>query len=126
MTRPMISPATAVTSGDADEGISRRRLLRTVGGALGGMAVVPVSQHGAQTATEPAPWSAYRDVATPYGFASFDVDPYGPHGTTTITVTHYGALAGSATYAPLDTFVLTRPRKRGGHRLQDAPAYQDA
>jgi hypothetical protein len=61
--------------------------------------------------TEPAPWSAYRDLTTPYGFASFDVDPHAPHGMTTITVTHYGALAGSPTYRPIDTFTLRRPRR---------------
>ncbi len=30
----------------------------------------PQSQHPAITTTEPAPWSAYRDLQTPYGFAS--------------------------------------------------------
>ncbi len=38
------------------------------------------------------------------------VDPDAPGGTTTITVTHYGALAGSANYVPLDRFTLRRPR----------------
>ena len=72
----------------------------------------PQVQRAAKTTTEPAPWSAYRDVTTPYGFASFDVDPTAPGGMTTITVTHYGAAAGSPTYAPLETTVLTRPRRR--------------
>ena len=72
----------------------------------------PQVQRAAKTTTEPAPWSAYRDVTTPYGFASFDVDPTAPGGMTTITVTHYGAAAGSPSYTPLETTVLTRPRRR--------------
>jgi len=69
----------------------------------------PQSQHPTIIATEPAPWSAYRDLATPYGFASFDFVPHEPGGTTSITVTHYGAAAGSPTYSPLDTFVMRKP-----------------
>ena len=66
--------------------------------------------------TEPAPWSAYRDLQTPYGFASFDFVPHEHGGTTSITVTHYGAAAGSASYSPLDKFVMRKPLKRGpGH-----------
>jgi hypothetical protein len=61
------------------------------------------------TVTEPAPWSAYRDVTTPYGFATFDVEPNAGDGTTTITVTHYGAAKGSPIYSPADTFTLVRP-----------------
>ena len=45
---------------------------------------------------EPAPWSAYRDVHSPYGFASFDVEPSEPGGMTSITITQYGAQAGAA------------------------------
>jgi hypothetical protein len=71
----------------------------------------PTVQRTSRTTTEPAPWSAYRDATTPYGFASFDVDPDAPGGRTTITVTHYGATAGSPVYAPLETTVLTRPRR---------------
>jgi hypothetical protein len=74
----------------------------------------PQSQHASIKTTEPAPWSAYRDLATPYGFASFDVVPAEPGGTTSITVTHYGAAAGSSVYAPLDTFVMRKP-VRSGH-----------
>ncbi len=62
-------------------------------------------------ATEPARWSAYRDLRTPYGFASFDFVPAEPGGTTSITVTYHGAELGSADYVPLDRFVL---RKRLG------------
>ena len=69
----------------------------------------PQSQHPAITTTEPAPWSAYRDLATPYGFASFDVVPVEPGGTSSITVTHYGAGVGSPVYSPLDTFVMRKP-----------------
>ena len=71
----------------------------------------PVKQHPAVTTTEPAPWSAYRDLTYPYGFASFDVVPAERGGTTSITVTQYAAAAGSASYTPRDTFVL---RKRIG------------
>jgi hypothetical protein len=76
----------------------------------------PQAQRPSVTVTEPAPWSAYRDLQTPYGFASFDFVPAEHGGTTSITVTHYGAAAGSASYAPLDKFVLRKPLKRGpGH-----------
>ncbi|MGF7237423.1 MAG: purple acid phosphatase family protein [Frankia sp.] len=74
----------------------------------------PSTQHPSLTTTEPASWSAYRDLATPYGFASFDVNPDGGRGATTITVTHYGAKAGSPRYAVLDRFTLTRPRSESG------------
>jgi hypothetical protein len=68
----------------------------------------PQAQHPAITTTEPAPWSAYRDLQTPYGFASFDVVPHEPGGTTSITVTHYGAAAGSTTYTQRDQFVMRK------------------
>ena len=68
----------------------------------------PQSQHASITTTEPAPWSAYRDLRTPYGFASFDLAPSEPGGTTSITVTHYGAAAGSPDYRPLDRFVMRK------------------
>jgi hypothetical protein len=71
----------------------------------------PQSQHPALTTTEPAPWSAYRDLSTPYGFATFDVNPAATKDTTTITVRHYGAAKGSPVYTPLDSFRLTRPRR---------------
>jgi len=61
-----------------------------------------------RTTTEPAPWSAYRDLQTPYGFASFDVVPHEPGGTTSITVTHYGADLGSPVYSPRDQFVMRK------------------
>jgi len=68
----------------------------------------PRSQHPAITTTEPAPWSAYRDLQTPYGFASFDFVPHEPGGTTSITVTHYGAELGSPTYTQRDQFVMRK------------------
>lgn len=71
----------------------------------------PDVQHTTITTTEQAPWSAYRDITTPYGFATFDVVPLAPRGTTTIAVTHYGAAAGSPTYSPVDRFTLVRPRR---------------
>ena len=49
----------------------------------------PQSAHPSITTTEPAPWSAYRDLVTPYGLAWFDFVPHEPGGTTSITVTHY-------------------------------------
>jgi hypothetical protein len=76
----------------------------------------PWQQRRALTAAEPAPWSAYRDLATPYGFASFDLVPAEPGGTTSITVTHYGAAAGSPVYRPLDRFVLRKPIRAGHDR----------
>jgi Purple acid Phosphatase, N-terminal domain len=69
----------------------------------------PRRQRPSVRVTEPAPWSAYRDLATPFGFASFDVAPAEPGGTSSITVTHYGAAAGSRVYAPLDQFVMRKP-----------------
>lgn len=75
----------------------------------------PQSQHPSITTTEPAPWSAYRDLQTPYGFASFDFVPYEAGGTTSITVTHYGAALGSPVYAPQDQFVMRKPLGRHQH-----------
>src|SRR5215470_50074 len=72
----------------------------------------PQSQHPTITTTEPAPWSAYRDLMTPYGFASFDFVPHEPGGTTSITVTHYGAEAGSPDYTQRDRFVMRKPLRQ--------------
>ena len=79
----------------------------------------PQAQHPAITTTEPAPWSAYRDLQTPYGFASFDFVPHEPGGTTSITVTHYGAALGSPDYSPLDTFVMRKSLGRGRRHEHD-------
>ena len=70
----------------------------------------PQVQRTSILTTEQAPWSAYRDLDRPYGFATFDVDPHGAHRTTTITVTHHAAALGSPTYVPVDQFTLVRPR----------------
>ena len=69
----------------------------------------PQAQHPTITTTEPAPWSAYRDLQTPCGFASFDVVPHEPGGTTSITVTHFGADLGSPVYSQRDQFVIRKP-----------------
>jgi hypothetical protein len=75
----------------------------------------PQTQHPSITTTEPAPWSAYRDLQTPYGFASFDFVPHEAGGTTSITVTHYGADLGASVYSKRDRFVM---RKSLGQRHQ--------
>jgi hypothetical protein len=69
----------------------------------------PQIQRRSVITAEPAPWSAYRNLATPFGFASFDVVPAEPGGTTSITVTYHGAAAGSRVYTPLDRFVMRKP-----------------
>jgi 3',5'-cyclic AMP phosphodiesterase CpdA len=76
-----------------------------VGVAPGG----PRQQRRPAIVTEPAPWLAHRDLATPFGLASFDVVPTEPGGTTSITATYHGAAAGSPAYAPLDRFVMRKP-----------------
>jgi 3',5'-cyclic AMP phosphodiesterase CpdA len=72
----------------------------------------PQRRHEPFTTTEPAPWSAYRDLQRPYGFAAFDVEPQVPGGLTQITVTHYGARLGSPDYRELDRFILRKPLRR--------------
>ena len=61
--------------------------------------------------TEPGNWSAFRDLANPYGFCTFDVDPGRRGAKTSITVNYHAAKAGSASYVPTDTFRLERPRR---------------
>ncbi len=68
----------------------------------------PQAQHPTITTTAPATGSAYRDLQTPYGFASFDVVPHEPGGTTSITVTHNGADPGSPLYSQRDQFVMRK------------------
>jgi hypothetical protein len=82
----------------------------------------PQAQHPTITTTEPAPWSAYRDLQTPYGFASFDVVPHEPGGTTSITVTHYGADLGSPVYSQRDQFVMRKPLGHNNRQDQLAGA----
>src|SRR5215469_7871664 len=84
----------------------------------------PQAAHPSITTTEPAPWSAYRDLVTPYGFASFDFLPHEPGGTTSITVTHYGAELGSPDYTQRDQFVMRKSisRDNGWYRGTAKPA----
>lgn len=60
--------------------------------------------------TEPAAWSANRDAAHSYGFASFTVDPGGRDGTTTITVTYLDVTGPYGQLTPFETFTLRRTR----------------
>jgi Purple acid Phosphatase, N-terminal domain/Calcineurin-like phosphoesterase len=76
----------------------------------------PQTQRKSVLQTEPAPWSAYRNDRTPYGFAAFDVAPAEPGGTTSITVTYYGAVAGSRAYRPQDRLVLRKPSRLAWQR----------
>ncbi|HEU5158228.1 MAG TPA: metallophosphoesterase family protein [Streptosporangiaceae bacterium] len=71
----------------------------------------PLHVHPSRTTTEPAPWSAYRDLRRPFGFAAFDFEPRAPGGQTEITVTYHGAAQGSPDYRELDRFVLRKPRR---------------
>jgi hypothetical protein len=69
--------------------------------------------------TEDATWAGHRDPQDPYGFASFDVDPGGPGGTTTMHVTFFRTSPSTTAAAvPVDRFVLRRPRSdaRSGDR----------
>jgi hypothetical protein len=60
---------------------------------------------------EDAPWSAQRDAANSYGFASFSVDPgTEPGGTTKIEVTYYNVTGHQGQLASFETFTLQRPR----------------
>ena len=60
---------------------------------------------------EDAPWSAVRNAAHSYGFASFALDPgTRPGGYTTITVTYYDVV-GNDGLTPFETFTLRRPRR---------------
>ncbi|MDX6245583.1 MAG: hypothetical protein QOE76_3306 [Frankiales bacterium] len=72
----------------------------------------PVTHHRVPTYTlEDAPWSAVRDEAKAYGFASFTVDPGTRRsGTTSITVTYYEVSGPDGALTPFETFTLRRPR----------------
>ncbi|MEE9095255.1 purple acid phosphatase family protein [Pseudarthrobacter phenanthrenivorans] len=60
---------------------------------------------------EDAPWSAQRDAANSYGFASFSVDPgTEPGGTTKIEVTYYNVTGPQGQLASFETFTLQRSR----------------
>ncbi len=59
-----------------------------------------------------APWSAKRDTAQAYGFASFAVDPGRRRGDrTTMTVTYYEVTGTYGQLTPFETFTLTRRRR---------------
>ncbi|HWE73874.1 MAG TPA: fibronectin type III domain-containing protein [Stellaceae bacterium] len=61
---------------------------------------------------EDAPWSAVRNAAHSYGFASFALDPGSKHGDyTTITVTYYDVVGTDGQLSPFETFILRRPRR---------------
>lgn len=61
--------------------------------------------------TEKAPWSAVRNPAHSYGFASFAVDPGWHGGTTSITVTYYDVTGVGGQLTPYESFRLERPRR---------------
>jgi hypothetical protein len=69
----------------------------------------PLVQRRSVLETEPAPWSAFREGKAAFGFASFDVAPVEPGGTTSITITYWGAADGSPSYRPRDRVVLRKP-----------------
>lgn len=77
-------------------------------------AVGAVGSSGKKTPTyvyESAPWVGVRDLDHSYGFAAFTVDPgTEPGGTTRIFVTYYTVAQPDGSIAPLETFVLQRPR----------------
>ena len=61
---------------------------------------------------EEAPWSAVRNAAHSYGFASFDVDPGShPGDFTSINVTYYDVVGPDGRLDPFETFTLRRPRR---------------
>jgi 3',5'-cyclic AMP phosphodiesterase CpdA len=60
---------------------------------------------------EDAPWSAVRNAAHSYGFASFAVDPGKRGGMTTIKVTYYDVTGPDGGLAPFESFTLQRPRR---------------
>jgi hypothetical protein len=62
------------------------------------------------TATEVADWSFYRDTESPYGFATFDIDPGTPGGLTSITVRYFHTTVTGAAPLLVESFVLRRPR----------------
>ncbi|MGN6608567.1 MAG: metallophosphoesterase [Jatrophihabitans sp.] len=61
---------------------------------------------------EPAPWSAVRDQAQPYGFAAFRVDPGTERGgITKLEVTYYEVVGVEGQLGVFETFTLQRPRR---------------
>lgn len=60
---------------------------------------------------EDAPWSAVRNPAHSYGFASFAVDPGEPGDKSSITVTYYDVTGVGGQLSAFETFRLERPRR---------------
>jgi hypothetical protein len=61
---------------------------------------------------EEAPWSAARNAAHSYGFASFTLDPGSHRGDfTTIKVTYYDVVGTDGHVVPFESFTLRRPRR---------------
>lgn len=61
---------------------------------------------------EDAAWSAVRNAAHAYGFASFTVDPGSQRGGfTTIKVVYYDVVGTDGQLSPFETFTLRRPRR---------------
>ena len=70
----------------------------------------PASAHPCTCRRKP-PWSAVRDAAHSYGFASFTVDPGTRRGGwTTIDVTYYNVTGPYGQLEPFETFTLRRRR----------------
>jgi hypothetical protein len=78
----------------------------------------PLVQRRSVLQTEPNLWSAHLDTGSAFGFASFDVAPAEPGGTTSITITYWGAANGSPDYRPRDRVVLRKP-VQAGRPLED-------
>jgi hypothetical protein len=63
-----------------------------------------------------APWSATRDRAQAYGFASFEVDPgTATGGTTSISVTYYEVTGAYGQLDVFERFTLKRRRRDARH-----------
>jgi hypothetical protein len=73
----------------------------------------PVTGHRVPTyVQEDAPWSAVRNAAHSYGFASFTVDPGTRRGgLTRITVKYYDVLGPDGRLSEFESFTLQRPRR---------------
>jgi 3',5'-cyclic AMP phosphodiesterase CpdA len=88
--------------------------------ARAGVAKVIVAPRDREASeTEEADWSAVRDAGSPYGFASFDVDPGRvPGGVTTLRATVYRTSVPTPADplpepAVFERFTLRRPRGDG-------------
>jgi hypothetical protein len=112
-----LRPVTTVDSGVFDT--SQGTVHLVLGGGDGG-------------AAETAAWSAWRDPATGYGVAVFDVHPGAEAGgQTSVTVRYYHAIDGGPEaddggpaddYSVFDTVTLVRPRSDGRRWHPKEPA----